>query len=71
MKYQPVKQLPRAPRASPEPVVVSQPVRMLMCDTCGTWTPHVLDSSKSNYVCGCGSAIEYHININPHLWGVR
>jgi len=31
---------------------------LLFCETCGTWTRHVVAGAKA--VCGCGSEIAYH-----------
>ncbi len=61
----------RIPRALPPPSVRIQTTRVLVCQTCGTWTPHALNASQTAYVCGCGEEVVLHINLSKPMYGVR
>lgn len=60
-----------APMIEPAEPLVVQHNRLLMCDTCGTFTAHALNKSQTHYVCSCGTMIEHHINAGPKLWAIR
>lgn len=64
-----IKLAPRAPVSLPIPVPAG--IRVIWCDTCGSFMPHALSKSQSHYFCSCGEAIVYYINNAPALWAIR
>jgi hypothetical protein len=60
-----IKLAPRAVSALPIPVPAG--VRVLWCDTCGSWMPHAAAKVKGQrlYVCGCGTEILHFIVAKP------